>query len=588
MLIAHHRVPAPAFTLLAHGRADARVMGLLRAGRQSKQTLLIRAILDAARPFRRAAAAAGLDDAVALIDEVQQRSPAAAAEVIGYPLVGAWAAQCLRRLRRGGTQLDAGTPLWVELAHLAAVAAAAAIRGGIAVAMPVPMRRGAVTLPTLGQARLASDAEWGMAAVRGRAGGYTIEGHGGTVAVPPDPDQQTTGWQAVRRLAFTERGIALTVWLDDVDPYRRGHGVATERLDDRALESWRSQLAQAWAMLVEDHPERVAELASGPITVVPLAETTRAPHVSATTRDAVGAMALTLPPDSLTMSQSLVHEVQHSKLGALLDLVELYDTDERRRFYSPWRPDPRPIGGLLQGGYAFLAVATFWLRYADRDRDAVAQRVAEYELARTSAQVRIAVRDLADSGALTEPGTRFVAGLREAVDALASRPVADDTARLARLVRDDHRLSWRLRNLRVEPETLAALAEAWHDSAARPPGHPPPRLAAGGPPTYVGQPRHALAMQALGEPHAIGTGPDAALVTGDYEAAARGFLVGLDAEPERLDHWTGLALARMQSGPPDLARIYATEPETLVALYERLLRDGAAVTPDPLAGWLAG
>lgn len=36
--------------------------------------------------------------------------------------------------------------------------------------------------------------------------------------------------------------------------------------------------------------------------------------------------------------------------------------DERRRYYAPWREDPRPISGLLQRTYAFLEVSAFWQR----------------------------------------------------------------------------------------------------------------------------------------------------------------------------------------------------------------------------------
>ena len=30
------------------------------------------------------------------------------------------------------------------------------------------------------------------------------------------------------------------------------------------------------------------------------------------------------------------------------------------RVYAPWRPEPRPVVGLLQGVYAHLGIARFW------------------------------------------------------------------------------------------------------------------------------------------------------------------------------------------------------------------------------------
>src|SRR5581483_603165 len=57
---------------------------------------------------------------------------------------------------------------------------------------------------------------------------------------------------------------------------------------------------------------------------------------------------------------TLAHELQHLKLGALLDIVTLALPDDGRRYYAPWRDDPRPLGGLLQGAYAYFGVSGFW------------------------------------------------------------------------------------------------------------------------------------------------------------------------------------------------------------------------------------
>ncbi|HJP78061.1 MAG TPA: HEXXH motif-containing putative peptide modification protein [Pseudonocardiaceae bacterium] len=36
-----------------------------------------------------------------------------------------------------------------------------------------------------------------------------------------------------------------------------------------------------------------------------------------------------------------------------MHLTELYEPDPRERIYVPWREDPRPFSGALQGVYAF-------------------------------------------------------------------------------------------------------------------------------------------------------------------------------------------------------------------------------------------
>lgn len=46
-------------------------------------------------------------------------------------------------------------------------------------------------------------------------------------------------------------------------------------------------------------------------------------EVDSTAPEAFGAVAMSAPPDSITGRVTLTHEIQHAKLGALLDLVTL-------------------------------------------------------------------------------------------------------------------------------------------------------------------------------------------------------------------------------------------------------------------------
>lgn len=586
MLITPHRLPGAALALLAAGRADPPTMRALHAGQLSKHAVLLRAVLAMAEARPREAAAAGLTEAVQLLDQVQRRMPEAAAEVLGYPLVGAWAAHCLRRLRRpdGG-----GVPLWADLGQLAAVAAAAAIRAGLDFELAVPLRGGAATLPTLGRARLPGTTAWGTATVRRRPGGYLVTGRHGSVPLPHDPRDGAGGWDGLRRLSFEHDTRSVTVYLDDLDPYRDCHGfVSAGRLTDDEFRSWAGLLDGAWAELVRHHPERVDELAARPVVLVPLAaRSAGSPGTSATARDSAGAMALTPPPDSFSLAMSMVHEVQHSKLGALLDLVELYDRNDARRFYSPWRADPRPLSGLLQGAYAFAAVADFWRVYAAPPTGAAPAALAGYELARIRGQVGDALARLAGSGALTAAGERFVAGQREAFDGLDRVPVPERTSRLARLVNEDHRASWRLRNVLVEPEVVEALADAWLRGGGPPADRRASRVVDGAAP-FAAEPRDQLVQRVVADrPFEAGPG-DRALLAGDYAAAAEAFVDEVRAHPERDGAWVGLAVARARYGSQDAARVYAAEPELLRALYTRLDTVNGRANPDRLARWLAG
>ena len=107
------------------------------------------------------------------------------------------------------------------------------------------------------------------------------------------------------------------------------------------------------------------------------------------------------------LSELLVHEMQHVKLTALCDLMDLFDPADVTTYQVPWRPDPRPVDGVLNGTYAYLALAHLSRSEGTRGR-------AEYLMYRS--WVRDAAGALHDTGALTSEGARFVAGMAGAVE----------------------------------------------------------------------------------------------------------------------------------------------------------------------------
>ena len=112
---------------------------------------------------------------------------------------------------------------------------------------------------------------------------------------------------------------------------------------------------------------------------------------------------MSLPPDPVTCAELLVHEVRHLVLGAVLDLADLTRSDDGSRYYAPWRDDPRPVSGLLQGAYAFFGVAGFWRR----QRFCRSHPGAVRSSSRVVAAVARAVRTLQGSGRLTDTGMEF-------------------------------------------------------------------------------------------------------------------------------------------------------------------------------------
>jgi uncharacterized protein len=206
------------------------------------------------------------------------------------------------------------------------------------------------------------------------------------------------------------------------------------------LAAWRRQLAETWQILTGLAPARAAELVAGLHSLVPLRTPAANAAHSATAREAVGVVGLDLPRSPADFAVALVHEFQHSKLSALLDIVALYDGSDQRTFFAPWRTDPRPISGLLQGVYAFLGVADVWRALSARpDRFPSALR----EFAHTRAQVTDAIGTLAASGLLTAPGRRFLAGMTEAVERLHATGVPAAMSAAAERTLTSRRAAWR-------------------------------------------------------------------------------------------------------------------------------------------------
>jgi uncharacterized protein len=222
-------------------------------------------------------------------------------------------------------------------------------------------------------------------------------------------------WQPVRML----RASGFRLALDDIDPYRGcAPWPAAPRLSAPEAAWWTREFGTAWDEI--EHRAYAPALAAGLTTLTPLAPGPDGRGASAVARHAFGAVAVSVSasagPGGLALL--LIEEFQRAKLGAVLDLYDLYDPDDDRLFPVPWGESKGRIEALLQGAYAHLAVADFWRvsqqREADSDSDAAGRRFGECR-----AQAGEATGTLLDSGALTPLGARFVQQMRNSLAALA-------------------------------------------------------------------------------------------------------------------------------------------------------------------------
>ncbi|GAA2610774.1 HEXXH motif domain-containing protein [Paractinoplanes durhamensis] len=417
-MIAVHQLAPDVFDRLATGAGGAEAVRELRTAQFSKHLMLIRYLLEQYPD--------GGDAVRDLLDRARAAAPEAFEEIVGAPLVGGWAAIAGRAAMQ-----DNLAP--ADLRHLAAIAITATAAAGIDGSAEVPVHDGVAVLPGLG------------AIESGDAGSVTVTAAGGRLFVMAGGVRREVpaagGWQPVRVLAASAAGIDIRLGLDDLHPYRHGHHVPpANRLTDAEVERWRASFGAAWRLLATHLPERAAELAAGLEDLVPLVQTDPRSARSATIRHAFGVFGLTLPPSPHDFAVTLVHEFQHSKLSAVLDLAQLTDPDDDGRYFAPWRTDPRPLAGLLQGVYAFVGVADSWRGL----RAEVPVATAHFAEARL--QVDRGLTAVEESGALTEQGAAFVAHLRRSADRLLAEPLpaqadVDARAKLARTF-----AAWRDRN----------------------------------------------------------------------------------------------------------------------------------------------
>ncbi|RAY12805.1 hypothetical protein DPM19_22560 [Actinomadura craniellae] len=574
-MIDKHRLPIRAFDALAVGRPDPETVRTLRNAALSKQMLRLHVLLESSESFDRSA--------FDLLAEVQRKAPEAVAEVLLYPNVVAWAAACLSRSY--GSSADR-MAVAADFTHLGGIAAAAVLSGGLDLPATVPVRRGLVALPGLGCAEIGTESVDGTARVRPLAGGGAeiSTGHR-TVVLPADPEAVAPGWHGLRRLSSTHGGRTIVVLLDDLDPFRDTHRLgAAVRLPTAAVENWRRALDGAWEILTRHHPERAAALAAGLRVVTPLEHRGGGRERSASSADAPGALAATLPGDPLLLAETLVHEFQHDTLSALLDLVPLHRADPEERLYAPWRDDPRPLGGLFQGAYAYLGVTDFWGRLQAESTGPDAS-YAQYTFALWRDQTRRAIDSIRRSGGITEAGTRFVAGMYAALEEWAHVPVPAMPRRLAQDTAAEHTLTWRLRHLRPDPGWLEPAAAAWPGGTVPAPAGPPVLApAAGSGPSGARAELRRLWLRRPAEfARATGHPGDRAQVAGDYEEALGHYAVG----PASAEEWAALAVCarRVDAGPA--AEVLVTLPETVAAVHREIVRCGGD-PPEPLelARWL--
>ena len=556
--LAPFRMPDRLFAELAAGGGSAAAVAFLERAERARRLLLLRTLLghldSLPTPLTPVA------EAWRVLKEAAEKSPEPVERLLLAPPTGGWISHMLRRVHGTAT----GPPLWAEAGHLSALALSASLHAGTETAFDVPLTDGRLPLPGLGMVQL-PEAGQGLAVGRATTAGgeLTVEGPGRTngsvrVTCRPLTRREGTGtWLPLRTLAHPrpDGGASVTVVLEDLDPYRDlDDHLPPARLDEDEAREWQRLFGEAARILARPGTPGPGRVDPAMIrAIVPFGRTGVSPpplpfvQVSASSGDSFGGMLIVRPASAIALAETLVHELQHSKLAALLHLFPLLEDDRAERYYAPWRTDPRHLTGLLHGAYAFTGVAGFW---RDRLTDALsagtlsAETVerAGYFFALRRLQSRLAVRTLLTSGRLTVQGRALVSGLARTLDGWLREEVPPAALGRARTAAALHRTEWRLRN--VVPAPAAAPSDlrfrpdrtSWPDTRT----------------------------------HGFATGPtvprtaDEHLAAGDAAAALVRYadvLADAPAEPHALAGWI---VARTTVEPGRAARRMLARPEELL------------------------
>jgi HEXXH motif-containing protein len=141
----------------------------------------------------------------------------------------------------------------------------------------------------------------------------------------------------------------------EAHPDKKGNAL---NLGERSEEDWRAAVDISVHLIYDYWLELFQEMSFLLRQIVPVGFY-KDRHLSASYREAIGTVYLSLNPNPVTMTEALIHEFQHNKLNMASYADPLLENAFSPLFKSPIRPDLRPLWGVLMGVHAFLPVAEF-------------------------------------------------------------------------------------------------------------------------------------------------------------------------------------------------------------------------------------
>ena len=189
----------------------------------------------------------------------------------------------------------------------------------------------------------------------------------------------------------------------------RGQTIVLAPMDAPAQAGFHDDLAGLSATLGPSWSAFISILSA--ITFVDVASTPGLPFFSGSSNLTFGAMHMIHSRKAPVLAECITHEAAHTWLG----LVDGHDClardmwNEASPCVSPWREDPRPIGGVIHGVFVFSCVLVVLARLIECSSGTDEVVATRKRMARIASQVEEGIAVLRASGLLTEAGERLCA-----------------------------------------------------------------------------------------------------------------------------------------------------------------------------------
>ncbi len=190
-----------------------------------------------------------------------------------------------------------------------------------------------------------------------------------------------------------------------------------EELTPTSTIKWLSSLEEAWFWIDSCSTLLASEIFMGVQSLVPVHSHAIDVHRSQTFREIPGLLILSWMSDTSVIVEALVHEYHHHKLNALLNLDPIIlESSLEAIYYSPWRDDPRPLSGILQGIYVFQAVLEFGHKILKTDIPILQEKRLKQRVYTAKQQLLTALKVLTTNAKFSLIGQALIEAIEENID----------------------------------------------------------------------------------------------------------------------------------------------------------------------------